>query len=172
VTYVSFSVVMSLGTRTRFAARPGRDDDELIVAGRVRLRDRVTVRLRSGRLDVALAAGVPAESTAALALRARRLISLPARRSNAATYRRLISETRDAARSGSRIAPCRERVAAASHTLSRLADALAQHGPVAPRGAAEAALLLTDGTGPLFNPLSEVSLQARAETALADLALA
>lgn len=137
------------------------------------MRDRVAVRVRRGRLDAALAAGVPAESTAALALRARRLISLPERRSNADTYRRLVGESRaGAARSRFRIAPCRERVAAAGHALRRLADALAQPGPVAPRGAAEAALLLTDGTGPLFNPLSELSLEARAETALADLALA
>jgi hypothetical protein len=123
-------------------------------------------------LDAALAKGVPAESTPALALRARRLTALCDRREKASTYRSLIREALgEASGCRMRVAPYRERVAAASQTLSRLADALNQPGPVDPRGAAEAALLLTDGTGPLYNPEAAVNLDACASRALADLAL-
>jgi hypothetical protein len=148
------------------------DDGELAIAECVRLSDWLTVRLRSRQLDMALAAGVPVESTPALALRARRLTALRDRRAKAATYRRVLREvSEDAARSYMRITPRRERIVAASHALSRLADALARPGPVAARGAAEASLLLTDGTGPLYNSANQASLERYALRALADLAL-
>jgi hypothetical protein len=132
----------------------------------------MAARVRTHALDVALADGVPAESTPALALRARRLTALCDRREKAATYRSLIREALgEVSGSRMRVAPYRQRVAAASQTLSRLADALTQAGPVAPRGAAEAALLLTDGTGPLYNPGAAPSLEACARRALGDLAL-
>jgi hypothetical protein len=57
------------------------------------------------------------------------------------------------------IVPCRGRVAAASDELSRLAATLTEPGPVAARGVAQAWILLTDGTGPLYNPSSPASLQ-------------
>jgi hypothetical protein len=120
-----------------------------------------------------LASGVPVESTPALALRARRLTALSDRRAKAATYRRVLREaSEEVSRSYVRITPRRERVVAASSALSRLAEALALPGPVAARGAAEASVLLTDGTGPLYNPANQASLERYALRALADLALA
>jgi hypothetical protein len=56
--------------------------------------------------------------------------------------------------------------------LTRLADALATPGPVAARGVAEASILLTDGTGPLYNAHSRASVSARAARAIDDLRLA
>ena len=160
---------------------PGRNEggrrregsEDVIVAGCARLKDRVTARLRARQLDRALASGAPVELTPALALRARRLTALSDRRAKAATYRRVLREaSEEVSRSYVRITPRRERVVAASSALSRLAEALAQPGPVAARGAAEASLLLTDGTGPLYNSANQASLERHALRALADLALA
>ena len=60
---------------------------------------------------------------------------------------------------------------AAGDDLIRLADALTQPGPVAARGVAEALLLLTDGTGPLYNSASQASLPECAAHATDDLGL-
>lgn len=173
MTAVYFLMVMlnRIHRRQEAQSRIENRDGGLLVAGCVRLSDRVRVRLGSRRLDRALAVGVPVESTPALALRARRLTALSDRRAKAATYRRVLREAgQDAALSYKRISPS-PRVLAAADALSRLADALAAPGPVAARGAAEASLLLTDGTGPLYNPANQASLERYALRALADLAL-
>lgn len=165
---------MSIGSRKKSASEQAgsRDGDgDLVVAGCARWSDRLKARMRSRQLDQALAYGTPVESTPSLALRAHRLTALPDRRAKAATYRRLLREVSDdASRSYVRIAACRWRVVAASSPLSHLAEALAQPGPVGARGAAEASLLLTDGTGPLYNPANEASLESYALRALAHLA--
>lgn len=141
-----------------------------VVADRLRVRDRVTARWRSRRLDLALAAGASSEAAAALALRARRITALSRRRSIANALRRVVREAHQGTQpSYVRIMPCRGRVAAASGELSRLAAALAQPGPVAARGVAQAWILLTDGTGPLYNPSSQASLEALAVSAAENL---
>lgn len=143
----------------------------LFVAGRVGLRDRFAARVRSRELDLELAAGTPAESTPAIALRARRLTALGDRRAKAATLRRLLREaSEEPPRSHVKVRPS-EGVVAAADALIELADALAAPGPVAVRGAAEASLLLTDGTGPLYNSATTASLKSRARRALGDLTL-
>ena len=60
-------------------------------------------------------------------------------------------------------------MAAASEELSALADTLAEPGPVAASGVAQAWILLTDGTGPLYNPDSRTSLCAGAARAVREL---
>jgi hypothetical protein len=141
-----------------------------VVADRLRVRDRVTARWRSRRLDLALAAGASSEAAAVLALRARRITALSRRRSIANALRRVVHEARHGTPpSYVRIMPCRGRVVAASDELSRLAAALAQPGPVAARGVAQAWILLTDGTGPLYSPSSQASLEARAVSAAENL---
>jgi hypothetical protein len=89
------------------------------------------------RLDWALANGADSEQSAALALRARRLTSLSRRRLMAGALRRLVNAGRvnDDGRA----------------QVAQLAHALAQPGPIDPRGAARAWLLVTDGTGPLHS---------------------
>jgi hypothetical protein len=130
------------------------------VAGVARVRDRAVARLRHHQLDLALSEGASPEESTALALRARRLTSLRERRALAATYRRIILEPRE----GSPVSTAREE-------LESLADALARPGPVATQGAAQALLLLTDGTGPLHNLRADASLPAAAGRAADNLRL-
>jgi hypothetical protein len=141
-----------------------------LLADRLRTRDRVTARWRHRRLDVALAAGAPAEATAALSQRARRLSALSTRRALAAALRRIVRRAHEGASPGNwRIAPCHSHVLAASDELSHLADSLFRAGPVAARGVAQARILLTDGTGALYNPRSPGDLQALAASAARNL---
>ncbi|MBV9168229.1 MAG: hypothetical protein JO342_18980 [Solirubrobacterales bacterium] len=148
----------------------GPDAEGFVVAARARKRDRLAARLRSSHLDQALAAGEPSEGTPALALRARRLVALPRRRSIAESYREIVREASEGpCQSHLRVAPHHGRVTAASDDLISLAERLARPGPVAPRGVAQALLLLGDGTGPLYNRASEASLSVEAASAAANL---
>lgn len=144
--------------------------DELRIAGRPRVRDRARARLCSRTLDRALADGAPPESDAALALRARRLTALRNRRSLASTFELVARPARQGARpSYIRITPGRSRVDAARDELKRLAEALSEPGPVAPRGVAQATILLTDGTGALYDRSSPETLRAHAVSATENL---
>jgi hypothetical protein len=124
------------------------------------MRDRAVARLHPHRLDLALSAGASPEASAALALRAQRLTSIAHRRSLAAAYRRVVRQARE----GSQVTAAREELAC-------LADTLAQPGPVATQGAAQALLLLTDGTGPLHNLRAEAHLPVAAAGAAENLHL-
>lgn len=147
-------------------------DMELAVAPQPRLRDRALVRLESHKLDEALAGGTPPEVSAALALRARQLTALSRRRSMAEAIGAIVGEVRGAQQTDRvRIRPVRARVVAAEEELSRLAEELAMPGPVAARGVAQAELLLTDGTGALYNPARRISVGALAASARANLEL-
>jgi hypothetical protein len=140
--------------------------EEALVAERPRLRDRLAARWSPRRLDRALADGTPPEASAALALRARELTELSCRRAIAGALRRLLREAREGPRrSYAPVAPARASVAAASDELGMLADTLETPGPVAAPGVAQAWMLLTDGTGPLYDPGSRVSLRDRAAAA-------
>jgi hypothetical protein len=141
-----------------------------ILATRPSLRDRLTAHWHPRRLDRALADGTPPEASAALALRARELTELERRQSIADAIRRVLREGREGApRRSGRIRPERSRVVAASEELSVLADTLADPGPVTAAGVAQAWLLLTDGTGPLYNECSRTNLGSRAARAARDL---
>jgi hypothetical protein len=130
-------------------------------------------RVRSRQLDDALALGTPPESDGALALRARRLTTLRRRRVISRGLRRVIHDTAwGAPPSQARISPRRTQVIAANDELTRLADVLASPGPVAARGVAQAWILLTDGTGALYNANSTANLRTRAASAANSLQLA
>jgi hypothetical protein len=105
---------------------------EFAVAQRVGARHWQAARLRGRGLDARLARGVPPESDAALADRARHLTRRAARRRLA---RRLERVARDAQ-------------GAIAEDLRTLADRLGGAGPVAPRGVARAQLLVNDGWRP------------------------
>jgi hypothetical protein len=142
----------------------------LIVADRLRIRDRITALWRRRRLDVALAAGASTEAAAALSSRARQMTDLSRRRTIAEALLRVVEEAhRGAAPSLVRITPSRRRVLAAGDELTKLADGLAEPGPVAARGVAQAWILLTDGSGPLYDPSSSASLEAVAVRAAENL---
>jgi hypothetical protein len=106
------------------------------IAPQPKIRHRLAARLLARRLDWALANGADSEQSAALAIRARRLTSLSRRRVIADSLWRLVRE--------GRVAP------EGRDQLEGLASALAEPGPVDPRGAARAWLLVTDGTSPLY----------------------
>jgi hypothetical protein len=142
------------------------------IAPREGIRDRVGARLRSRRLDAALAAGAAPDTTAPLARRARRLTALSRRRVIADGVRRVIRDARRGVPpSRARISPRLPEVIAASDQLTRLADALARPGPVGARGVAQAWILLTDGTGPLYNANSTANVRAYAARAADSLSL-
>ncbi len=142
----------------------------VVHAERPSLRARLAARWHPRRLDLALAGGVAPEANAALALRAQELTDLTRRRSIADSLRRLMREAREGAPfEPARIRPDRRRVVAASGELRALADTLDDPGPVAATGVAQAWLLLTDGTGPLYNEWSRTSLRAGAARAAREL---
>jgi hypothetical protein len=70
-----------------------------------------------------------------------------------------------------RMSPPLLQVVAASDELIRLADALSCPGPVSARGVAQAWILLTDGTGPMYSASSTANLRARAASAANNLRL-
>jgi hypothetical protein len=146
--------------------------NDLRIAPKVRRWDRLAAHVHRLRLDAALASGTPAEASTELALRARRLTNISFRRELARTIGRLVRDS-DALAPPSRvrISPQWGRVAAAADTLSELADALAQPKPVSARGVAQAMILLTDGTGPLFNRHNYGSVRNRASAATASLTI-
>jgi hypothetical protein len=144
--------------------------DALVVACRPRLIDRLAARLRARRLDRALAQGTPPEASAPLALRAQRLTEPEQRSSIARELRRILSEAQQSRRPEfARVLPSRGSVWAAREELRRLADTLDDPGPVAAAGVAQAWILLTDGTGPLYNPTSRTTLLSGAARALREL---
>jgi hypothetical protein len=144
----------------------------LVIAGRPRLRDRITARLASHRLDLALAAGVPAETSSALALRARHLSDFKERSALAGSVRRLVGQAEvGRPRSAFPIIPSFGHVTTARDVLGALADTLADPRPVRVRGVAQARLLLTDATWPLYNPRCERTLRAQARIAAENLEL-
>jgi hypothetical protein len=161
---------MSYDDKPRYTGRT-RGRQGPVIARRARLSDRLLARLRARRLDLALAQGAPPEQDAAVALRARRLIDPSQRRSMAEALRRMVRESHEGRISYAHVHPCRRRVVAASEQLDELAEALSRPGPVAVHGVAEALILLTDGTGPLYNPTSAASLSALAAEATEDLRL-
>jgi hypothetical protein len=145
-------------------------DGDLVVARRSRLRDRLAARWRGRRLDRALAAGTPPEASAALALRAQLLTEPERRRTIAQALRRVLREVHDGrGPAPGRVPASRARVTAAREELGLLADTLEDPGPVAARGVAQAWVLLTDGTGPLYNPYDRVGLRASAARAAREL---
>lgn len=141
-----------------------------MVAQRPRLRDHLAARWRAHRLDLALADGTSPETNVALALRAQRLTEPDRRWSAAGALRRIVREARNDRRARlGRVRPNPRVVLAASRELSALADTLDDPGPVAARGVAQAWLLLTDGTGALYNSESRTTLASDAVRALREL---
>jgi hypothetical protein len=167
MTSVTFSLVMSSALRIHSSiVLVSCGSSEHVVAEKARLRDRLAARWRARGLDCALAEGISPETSAPLALRAHRLTEPDRRWSIAGTLRRIVREAQNDRRpSLGRITPVASLVRAASQELNELADTLDDPGPVAAHGVAQALLLLTDGTGPLYNPRSSEPLSVRAAQA-------
>jgi hypothetical protein len=114
--------------------------------------DRLGARVFSARLDHELAAGRPPEWSRLHAARAEHLVELPFREALADSWERILRSP------AVRVRPLGTRVAAAEPSIRLLAGRLRAPLPVPARGVALANVLLTDGTGPLYSPLSAASL--------------
>ena len=121
---------------------------------------RLIAWFRAGRLDRALAGGVSPDATAPLALRAQRLLRSSMRRDLAASAERILAAASQPSAARLAVPPCREQVMAAAPDLRELIGRLSDPGPASVRGIAEAGILLTDASGPLYNRHSERDLGA------------
>jgi len=122
---------------------------------------RLLSRLCGSSLDRRLAAGREPETSRLLATRAQLLIATAARQRLADDWRELINRAhRPPSGSGRRASLQRRRIIAAERDIRHLAGVLS--APLAPtaRGVAMAGLLLTDGTGPLYNRHAKTELVA------------
>lgn len=129
--------------------------------------DRLLARLHARRLDGDLAAGVSPDVGVALALRARRLVSMQNRRDLARTVQRLLAAAMDPhAAARLPIPVCRHRVRGCTAELDQLIRRLLAPGPVSPQGVAKATALFTDATSPLYHWASRSDLRARIRAAV------
>jgi hypothetical protein len=128
----------------------GSGEASYVMAQRIRVRDRITARVRAARLDTALAAGVAPESSAALELRAEALIG-PVARKLGMRLRQILAGAQ-ATRPGPGVAiPISVALVRESEAeLSLLAERLLGGGPIGARGVATVRALLCDGGGPLY----------------------
>ena len=121
--------------------------------------DRVAALARSERLDRALATGASPDSSVRLSLRARRLTQMSTRRSLARAARQLVQRS-SGPRPQTGPAPFdRDTISNASPEFSALADRLVHSGPVAARGVARTAVLLSEAWGPAYRHGSHESLR-------------
>lgn len=131
----------------------GRDGSWCVTATRVRLRDRLAVRVRAFALDWALAQGADPDRSVALELRAEQLISTKVRDEIGRDVLWLLSWARRRQRRPIHAVPLSARmVRGVEPELAALAARLLDARPVDPRGVASARTLLCDGCSPLYQP--------------------
>jgi hypothetical protein len=136
---------------------------------RVRLRDRLAARLNAPLLDRELAYGVPPEAGAALSLRARRLLDPAFAVGLARSLHRVLGEARSGESPRARMPVRRDAVLESADEVDALARRLLDTGPLGVPGVARVALLLGDGTGPLFSKHASEDLGAVVRRAREDL---
>ncbi len=96
-----------------------------------------------------------------MAIRAQQLVAPAGRRSLAEGWARVLDRAhRPPVPRTPRVRLCRDRIIAAEGDVRELLATLAGPSPIAASGAAMASLLLTDGTGPLYNHRSARDLGA------------
>lgn len=123
-----------------------------LVARPCRLRDRMLTRLLASRLDGRLAAGDPPEGGPRLATRAHFLVAPDQRVRLARQWAHVLDVAGGRARRPRLGAPlCGDRITGSGRAVRTLIEALVASQPVSVVGVARARLLLTDGTGPLYN---------------------
>jgi hypothetical protein len=141
-----------------------------VFARRRRIRDGVLLRLCATRLDEELAAGRPADGERLRAMRAQTLIALPARRELAQQWAALLARAeRPSHPTLAQVPVRRTEIMAARAEIDHLIYTLRPPQPISARGVARAGLLLTDGTGPVYNRRSGRDLAAELRAVLAAL---
>jgi hypothetical protein len=112
---------------------------------------RLFTRLRTRALDAALANGASPDSSAALSLRAHRLISQRARHQLSREIHKIQHEARRPPhRLTAGVPICRTKITQAGLALEALADHLLSPGPVDASGVARVQPLLRDGSSPIY----------------------
>lgn len=119
-----------------------------------RARPRLAVWLRRRRLDADLARGANPLESPALGLRARQLGEPAQRHCLATAIERALDHVRRPPRRSGLVAPG-DLDRAAQHHLERIACRLRSNRPIGERGDALVSELVSDGTGPLYNPGDE-----------------
>jgi hypothetical protein len=123
--------------------------------------DRFLARVRAPSLDRQIATGCPPGSSRALAIRARRILSLAGRRELTQGWNHVLDVARRPPVPRTPRGPlCRSRIAAAEGDVREMLAVLTGAPPIAARGAAMASVLLSDGTGPLHSRRSPLDLGA------------
>ena len=130
---------------------------------------RLGARLFAASLDSKLADGAHPASSHLLAARAQQLASAAYRRELADSWLDLLIEARRPRRAFDSVVPLvRSRVLGAEEQIRALADDLVSPLPTV-RGLAMAISTLRDGSGPLFNPSSELTLTSSIDLIVAQL---
>ena len=112
---------------------------------------RMVVRLLGSNLDAQLARGRPPESSRFLAARAQILVSPTGRRALARHWANLLERAGEPPPPRSpRVSLNRPAIVRSESKIREMLALLARPLPISARGAAEASLLLSDGTGPLY----------------------
>jgi hypothetical protein len=142
---------------------------DVVEPRRIRLRDRIAARLRANSLDAALAAGVPPERSAALALRARRLVEPRTAALFARALHRVLRDAWMPHGLPARMPTRRGAVRDVGAEIDDLARRLVAPSPPAVRGIAQVGLLISDGTGPLYSSAAGEELLAAVRRARAAL---
>jgi hypothetical protein len=128
--------------------------------------DRLAVRLLGPSLDRQLATGRPPQSSRALAIRARQIVSPAGRRELAQYWIHVLDlAIRPPVPLPLHGTLSRGAVAAAERDVREMIGVLTGGLPVAARGAALASWLLRDGNGPLHNQSSPLELSAAVQDA-------
>jgi len=117
-------------------------------------------RLLGSSLDNQLASGRPAESSRLLAARAAAIVSPPVRDELSRSWRNVLSTARGTAQSplARRMPMCRNRILDAEHDVEEMLKVLTSDLPLSAQGVAMSSVLITDGTGPLYNQRSPIDL--------------
>jgi hypothetical protein len=128
-----------------------------------RIRDRMQARVRTFGLDRALARGTPPDSSAPLVWRAQTLLSSRTRRQIGDQIRRIVQSAHEPPRARRICVPIsRHLLRAAEPELLLLAFRLLDDEPAEVQGIASAAVLLSDGLGPLYERGDGAAEQLRA----------
>ena len=128
-------------------------DPDTLVIRRTTLRERLFARLHAFTLDLSLARGSSPDSTVALSLRAQTLHSVARRRQLARSFRRVLAGASTEAHPFDPSAPlARQEIEESRELVIEIIDLLESDGPVDARGVAQARLLITEGSSPLFRP--------------------
>jgi hypothetical protein len=152
------------GPRTVLTGTSRGDRWELV---RIRIKDRLLAGWRGLALDVQLADGQRAEDDRLRAVRASTLTTPAARHRLVAGWENVLSSTTLPRPPGSTSVPVQAfRVLAAEDDIRHLISLLRAPTPVSARGLAIASVLLTDGTGPLYNAASTSDLASTIRDAI------